>query len=112
MDMKKWLKLQEQEAQNRANRPHIIIDDNGDELDIMMSQTYADEYFFNLANGDLEKIIPKFDLDSAIYALGHNCLVRLFLTMGIDTVGELIAQARDDADTMLKEWGKPGLDEE
>jgi hypothetical protein len=104
MDMKKWIKLQEREAIDRANQPHIIIDDHGEERDIMMSQTYADEYFFNLANGDLEKIIPKFDLDSAIYSLAHNCLVRLYLTLGKNTVDELIEQSKSDAERLQREW--------
>ena len=104
MDMKKWIRLQEQEATNRANQPHIIIDDHGNELDIKMSQDYADEYFFNLANGDLEKIIPKFDLDSAIFALGHNCLTRLYLTLGRDTVEDLVIQAQECANDIQKKW--------
>ena len=97
MDIKKWIKIQEQEAQTRANLPHIIIDDNGEELDIEMSQNYGDEYFFNLANGDLEKIIPKFDMDSAIYALGTDCIVRLYLTLGLDTVEEMVRDAVEAA---------------
>lgn len=105
MDMKKWLRLQEQEANNRVKQTHIIIDGLGNELDIKMSQDYADEYFFNLANGDLERIIPKFDIDSAIYALGHNCLVRLFLTLGEDTVNDLVEQSREDAERIEKDLG-------
>jgi len=112
MDMKKWLKLQEQEAQDRANQPHILIDENGNELDIDMSQAYADEYYFNLANGDLEKIIPKFDLDSAIYALAHNCLTRMYLTLGPESVDRVVEQARTDSDEILRKWGTEEDDDE
>lgn len=112
IDMKKWLKLQEQEATARANQPHILIDNDGNELDIKMSQAYADEYFFNLANGDLEKIIPKFDLDSAIFALAHNCLVRLHLTLGEDAVNDVITQARDDSAHLQAKWNSEEDDEE
>jgi hypothetical protein len=112
MNIKQWIKLQEQEATERANLPHVIIDDDGNERDVKMSQAYADEYFFNLANSDMEKIIPKFDMDSAIYALAHNCLVRLYLSLGEDMVDAVLEQAQHDAVRVQKRLDSQEDDED
>ena len=79
MEMNKWLKLVEQDVNSKRDS-NIVMDSAGNEYDVMMSQRIGDEWFFGFANSDLDEIVPKFCMESAMYAVANNCLIRLMLT--------------------------------
>jgi len=109
MEMNKWLKLVEQDIASKRNS-NIIMDSAGNEFDIAMSQKIGDEWFFGFANSDLEAIVPRFCMDSALYAIANNCMIRLMLTFedpamledllkqSIDVANKIIAQGEGDAE--------------
>jgi len=93
-EMKKWLRLQEQEANAKRKDSNTFIGDDGNEYDILMSQEIGDEWYFGFANSDLEDKIPKFDMDSAIYAIAMDCLVRLmFVFDDEDLIRNLVEES-------------------
>lgn len=86
-NLNQWLRLVEQDVSSQRNSS-IIMDKDGNEYDIRMSQKIGDEWYFGFANNDLEKIIPKYDLDSALYSIANNCLIRLWLDFEDDEMLE------------------------
>ena len=90
MDAKKWLKLQEQEVKARRDDPHTYWQD-GVEYNIKMSQAFGDEWFFKLVNGEWDKIVPGFCTQSAVYAMGTDCIINLILNgMDEDDIANLV----------------------
>lgn len=107
MEMNKWLKLVEQDIRSRRDS-NIIMDSAGNEYDIMMSQKIGDEWYFGFANSDLEQIIPKFCMESALYAIANSCLIRLMLTFDDpQMVRDLVEQSINTAEEINKQNPKP-----
>ena len=105
MDMKRWLRLQEQDAANRLRDPDSYVID-GVEYDIKMSIAFGDEWFFKLVNGDWDEIVPKLCISSAVHALLTDSVINLYLN-DIHTREELhkiLDDTLNDADEMRKGW--------
>ena len=93
MDTKKWLKMVEHEAKTKTNGGWVSLED-GTTLDIEMSQKIGDQWFFGFANSNLEELIPNFCMDSALYSIANDCLVRLMLDVGDrEMLEELLEQS-------------------
>jgi hypothetical protein len=107
MDMKKWLRLQEQEATAKNRDPGTYVHD-GIEYDINMSIRFGDEWFFKLVNADWDEIVPGLCMQSAVYALLTDSTINLYLN-GYYTREELhqaLDEAIDQGDNMKREWDK------
>lgn len=76
-DDKKWLKLLLEDVKNRRDDNLMMMPD-GTTIDITMSQKIGDEWFFGFANSDLDEIIPNFCMESSLYAIANDCLIRMF----------------------------------
>jgi hypothetical protein len=94
---KDWLKLIEQDMKSRKNDMLVMLDD-GTTLDIERSQKIGDEWFFGFANSDLEDLIPEFCMDSALYAIANNAIIRLLLDIeDEDLIHRLVEQSIETA---------------
>ena len=102
MNTENWLKLIKQDVENRKNDNLIMLED-GTTLDIEMSQKIGDQWFWGFANSELEDLIPNFCMESALFAIANDCIVRLMLTVGDrnmidDLVEQSIITAKDILD--------------
>ena len=107
MDMKRWLRLQEQDAATRLQDPNSYVVD-GVEYDIKMSIAFGDEWFFKLVNGDWDEIVPRLCIASAVHALLTDSAINLYLNQ-VHTREELhsiLDDALDSGDEMKKNWDK------
>jgi hypothetical protein len=104
LDMKKWLKLQEQEAARKQNDPNSYVQD-GIEYNIEMSQKFADEWFFKLVNGNWANIVPGLCMDSAVYALAIDCIINMRLSgWSTEDIIDMVTESVKQAEDMKAEW--------
>ena len=76
---KKWLRLLVEDVTNRKDDNLMMMSD-GTTIDIAMSQKIGDEWFFGFANSKLDELIPNFCMESSLYAIANDCLIRMFLS--------------------------------
>jgi len=94
---KDWIKLIEQDLKSRKNDSLVMMGD-GTTLDIERSQKIGDQWFSGFANSDLEDLIPEFCMDSALYAIAHNAIIRLLLDLeDEDMIHGLVEQSIETA---------------
>ena len=103
MNTENWLKLLKQDIESRKDSGLIMLED-GTTLDIEMSQKIGDQWFWGFANSDLEDLIPNFCMDSALFAIANDCIVRLMLRIGDR---EMIEDLVDALKQAFEQFGLP-----
>ena len=107
MDMKKWLKLQLQEARGkRQDSTKYEID--GVEVDLDCSIAFGDEWFFKLVNGRWAEIVPGLHIETAVHAMLTDCVINLYLNQVYtrEELHEILDDAVDQGLAMAREWSE------